>query len=74
MNCYNYSKKWSVEKEMNAHKKLELEMAKDSELELYPIIAQCLKAYFDELINQGFTEQQALHIVAIQGINAGRTN
>lgn len=36
----------------------------------YPKIAEITKAYYDELVKQGFTESQALHIVTEQGWRA----
>ncbi|MDT2246000.1 hypothetical protein P7H16_01785 [Paenibacillus larvae] len=36
----------------------------------YPTIAKLSKVYYDELIKEGFPEDQALYIVAEQGIKA----
>jgi hypothetical protein len=62
---------------MKPHEQLELEMAADNiarikpmMLGLYPAIAQMTRVYFNELVKEGFTEAQALHIVATQGIMA----
>ena len=62
---------------MKPHERLELELASDNiakivptMLGLYPAIAQMTKAYFDALVKEGFSENQALHIVATQGITA----
>ena len=62
---------------MKPHERLELELASDNiakivptMLGLYPAIAQMTKAYFDALVKEGFSENQALHIVATQGVTA----
>lgn len=34
-----------------------------TQLEMYEVIAKCRKKYFDDLIKEGFTEQQAMEIV-----------
>lgn len=38
------------------------------QLELYEIVAEARKKYFDELVKQGFTEGQALEIVKVTNI------
>ncbi|SFP09982.1 hypothetical protein [Salibacterium halotolerans] len=37
------------------------------QMELYVEFAKLQKAYFDELVQAGFSESQALHIVSVQG-------
>jgi len=65
------------EQGMKPHERLELELAADSiakiqpmMLGLYPAIARLTRAYYNELVKEGFTEAQALHIVSTQGIMA----
>lgn len=62
---------------MKPHERLEMELAADQiaklsplMLGLYPSIAKLTRAYFNELIKEGFTEAQALYIVATQGVTA----
>lgn len=49
----------------------QLEKAVPAMLGAYPAIAQLTRAYYQQLKKQGFSEKEALHIVAIQGFNAG---
>lgn len=34
-----------------------------AQLELYEVVAKCRRKYFEELMKEGFTEQQAMDIV-----------
>ncbi|MED4727008.1 hypothetical protein P9597_02435 [Aneurinibacillus migulanus] len=63
---------------MKPHERIEAEIMNDqlqknvpAILGAYPTIAQLTKVYYDELVKQGFTKKQALHIVAEQGFTAG---
>lgn len=38
------------------------------------VTAKILKTYFEELVNAGFSEQQALEIVKAHGIDIGKAN
>ena len=40
------------------------------QMEMYVEIAKLEKAYYDELVKAGFSENQALHIIAVQGAGA----
>ena len=42
--------------------------------EVLPIIARQMKAYYDELVETGFTRKEALKIVIAQGIFPGGMN
>lgn len=62
---------------MKPHERLEMEIAMEQIAKIvpammgaYPSIAKMMKAYFDELVKEGFSENQALHIVATQGVTA----
>jgi len=62
---------------LKPHEKLEFEIMIDNMAKLtpamlgiYPSIAKLTHSYFNELVKEGFTESQALHIVAIQGVTA----
>ncbi|MDT2173271.1 hypothetical protein [Paenibacillus larvae] len=62
---------------MKPHEQMEFELAFESIKKLmpmmlgtYPTIAKLSKVYYDELIKEGFPEDQALYIVAEQGIKA----
>ncbi|SDX64397.1 hypothetical protein [Salimicrobium album] len=48
----------------------QLRNAVPMQLEIYKEVAKLHKGYFDSLVEEGFTEEQALHIVTVQGINA----
>lgn len=43
----------------------------EAQVEFYRVSAKIQKAFYDELINAGFNEQQALEIVKYQGIAGG---
>lgn len=65
---------------MEPHERLEMEMAAEmlaktlpALLGAYGTVAKAHKAYFDELVKAGFSEQQALHIVSVQGVTGGLT-
>lgn len=47
---------------MKAHERLQQEMQADDVKESFYLIAQMVKKYYDELINQGFEKNQALYI------------
>ncbi|ARK32152.1 hypothetical protein [Halalkalibacter krulwichiae] len=38
------------------------------QLELYSEIAKLHKAYYNELVKAGFSKEEALHIVTVQGV------
>ena len=40
------------------------------QLEIYEEFAKLQKAYYDELVKAGFTKEEALHIVTVQGVGA----
>ncbi|TCO69522.1 hypothetical protein [Marinisporobacter balticus] len=59
--------------------KLQMEMAikemvkmMPEQIQLCKLVAEQQKIYFDELVKQGFTENQALEIVKVHGIDTGR--
>jgi hypothetical protein len=63
---------------MKAHEQLQLEMAIDHIKKMVPFcqehakaVAKIMKAYYDELVAAGFTNQEALQIVIHHGINIG---
>ncbi|MEC0666314.1 hypothetical protein P8864_10475 [Priestia flexa] len=63
---------------MKPHEKMEYQLAKEqlekaipAMLGAYPTLAKLTRNYYKELIKEGFTEDQALHIVTHQGINGG---
>jgi hypothetical protein len=63
---------------MKPHEQIEMEMMRDQIMKVLPAllgaysgIAKATKAYYDELVKHGFTEQQALKIVSEQGFMAG---
>lgn len=63
---------------MEPHERMEFELAADSLMKALPAllgaygaVAKAHRAYFTELVNAGFTEGQALHIVATQGVLGG---
>jgi len=62
---------------MKPHERLEMEIAMEQISKMvpammgtYPSVAKMMKAYFDELVKAGFSEAQALIIVAMQGVTA----
>ncbi|MEK4993238.1 hypothetical protein NSS98_25195 [Paenibacillus sp. FSL E2-0274] len=63
---------------MKPHERMEFELAADSLtkalpalLGAYGAVAKAHRAYFLELVKSGFSESQALHIVATQGVLGG---
>lgn len=44
----------------------------ETTLNLIGMAVKTQKAYFDELVKEGFTEDQALEIIKIHGIDIGR--
>lgn len=38
------------------------------QLEMYEVVAKCRRKYFEELVKEGFTEEQALDIVKATNI------
>ena len=40
------------------------------QLQIYKGFAKLQKAYYDELVKVGFTKEEALHIVTVQGVGA----
>lgn len=62
---------------MKPHEQMELELAIGNiekilpmMLGTYPTVAKLSRVYYDELIKEGFSEEQALRIVMNQGIIA----
>jgi hypothetical protein len=62
---------------MKPHEKMEIELAAENSeravpamIGSYPSIAKMSKAYYNELVKEGFSETQALHIVSSQGVFA----
>ncbi|ARF67254.1 hypothetical protein B7C51_04600 [Paenibacillus larvae subsp. pulvifaciens] len=62
---------------MKPHEQMEFELAIESMQKIlpmmlgtFPTIAKLSRVYYDELIKEGFSEDQALYIVAEQGIKA----
>lgn len=39
-----------------------------AQLEMYEVVAKCRRKYFEELIKEGFTEEQAMEIVKTTNI------
>jgi hypothetical protein len=63
---------------MKAHEQLQIEMAIDHIKKMVPFcqehakaVAQIMKAYYDALVDAGFTKEEALQIVIHHGINIG---
>jgi len=66
------------DEQMKPHEQAEYEISKENieknvpaMLAVYPAIAKLTMTYYRELIQQGFSETQALYIVARQGCQAG---
>ncbi len=66
---------------MNLLDKLKIEMAIKEQMALLPEFGQLcelaateMKMYYDALINVGFTEEQAMDLLAFHGIDAGRVS
>jgi hypothetical protein len=64
--------------QMKPHEQAEYEISKENieknvpaMLAVYPSIAKLTMTYYKELIQQGFSETQALYIIARQGCQAG---
>lgn len=63
---------------MEAHERMEFELAAEALMKALPAllgsygaVAKAHRAYFLELVKEGFSEAQALHIVATQGVLGG---
>lgn len=52
----------------------ELKMSLPSIIESISLSVKIQKAYFEELVNSGFTEEQALGIVKAHGVDIGRAS
>lgn len=46
----------------------------ESTLRLIGVAVKTQKSYFDELVKEGFTEEQALEIIKVHGIDIGRVS
>lgn len=66
---------------MNLLQRLQLEMAVKQQKSILPeykqlceVTATQMKMHYDSLVNEGFTEEQAMDLIAFHGIDVGRSS